>query len=136
MAKGARLSREEVIENWESFMVDVDEWEELDNVQEPVMPGSDDEFSELEDNLVEEEEEEVEYREGDETECVQKEVNSVQGTERTDNTSNTTEDTVPPLNPRKYVGNQSLVSFLQYIHSLHTLGQLPPFLIVILMHFC
>ena len=40
MAKRARLSREEVLENWESFMVDVYEWEELDNVQEPVMPGS------------------------------------------------------------------------------------------------
>ena len=92
MAKRARLSREEVLENWESIMVDVDEWEELDNVQEPLMPGSDDEFSELEDNLVEEEEEEEEYREGEETDCVQQEVNCVQGTERTDNTSNKTED--------------------------------------------
>ena len=59
-----------------------------------------DEFSELEDNLVEEEEEEEEYREGDETECVQQEVNSVEGTDRTNNTSNTTEDTVPPLYSR------------------------------------
>ena len=33
MAERARLIREEVLDNWESFMITFDELEELDNVQ-------------------------------------------------------------------------------------------------------
>ena len=61
MAKRAKLTTQQVLESWESFDTDiggeVDEWEQPDNTREPVMPGSDDEFSDLEENLVEEEEE-------------------------------------------------------------------------------
>ena len=52
MAKRAKLTTQQVLENWESFDTDiggeVDEWEQPDNTREPVMPGSDDEFSDLE----------------------------------------------------------------------------------------
>ena len=71
MAKRAKLTTQQVLENWESFDTDiggeVDEWEQPDNTREPVMPGSDDEFSDLEENLVEEEENHMEL----ETEIVQ-----------------------------------------------------------------
>ena len=60
-----------MLESWEGFDTDiggeVDEWEQPDNTREPVMPGSDDEFSDLEENLVEEEENHMEL----ETEIVQ-----------------------------------------------------------------
>ena len=71
MAKRAKLTTQQVLESWESFDTDiggeVDEWEQPDNTREPVMPGSDDEFSDLEENLVEEEENHMEL----ETEIVQ-----------------------------------------------------------------
>ena len=57
MAKRGRLTTDEVLENWESFETDtteVEEWEGLDRIREPVMAGSDDEFSDLE-NLEERE---------------------------------------------------------------------------------
>ena len=59
MAKRARLSAEEVIENLDESLdvADCEDWEGLDAVQEPITQGSDDEFSDLEEKLEEEEEE-------------------------------------------------------------------------------
>ena len=61
MAKRAKLTTQQVLESWESFDTnkggELDDWEQSDNTREPVMPGSDDEFSDLEENLAEEEEE-------------------------------------------------------------------------------
>lgn len=52
MAKRARLTTEEVLENWESIdTTEAEDWEGLDGAREPVTPGSDDEFSDLEENL-------------------------------------------------------------------------------------
>ena len=45
MAKRARLTTEEVIEDWDDIdLTDSEEWEGLDGVQEPVTLGSDDEL--------------------------------------------------------------------------------------------
>lgn len=58
MAKRARLSTEEMIEDWDDIdLTDPEDWERLDGIQEPVTQGSDDEFNDLEEDLEEEEEE-------------------------------------------------------------------------------
>ena len=107
MAKRARLTTEQVLEGEE----EVEDWEELDTIREPVMPGSDDEFSEM---LAEEEEDnherveteivqEVQREEREESESVCMEGDNM-GTlaeeQRTDDDINgvdTTQSLPPPL---------------------------------------
>ena len=68
MAKRARLTTEQVLEGWENFEEEVEDWGEHDTIREPIMPGSDDEFSDIEEMLAEEEED---NHERVETEIVQ-----------------------------------------------------------------
>ena len=114
MAKRAKLTTEQVLEGWENFEEEVEDWEELDTIREPVMPGSDDEFSDFEEMLAEEEEDnherveteivqEVQREEREESESVCMEGDNM-GTlaeeQRTDDDTNgvdTTQSLPPPL---------------------------------------
>ena len=120
MAKRARLTTEEVIEDWDDIdLTDSEEWEGLDGVQEPVTLGSDDEFSDLEEDLEEEEEEycerveeeagqhqEAENRDGVELEensdaCIREEMEeSTDGMETNNAERVDVNTTVPTLKPR------------------------------------
>ena len=119
MAKRARLTTEEVIEDWDDIdLTDSEEWEGLDGVQEPVTLGSD-EFSDLEEDLEEEEEEycerveeeagqhqKAENRDGVELEensdgCVREEMEeSTDGMETNNAECVDVNTTVPTLKPR------------------------------------
>jgi hypothetical protein len=114
MAKRAKLTTEQVLEGWENFEEEVEDREELDTIREPVMPGSDDEFSDFEEMLAEEEEDnherveteivqEVQREEREESESVCMEEDNM-GTlaeeQRTDDDTNgvdTTQSLPPPL---------------------------------------
>ena len=73
MAKRARLTTEQVLEGWEDFETEVED--DLDTIQEPVMPGSDDELSDFDEMLMAEEEETI---------CERPEVQDVQREENDD----------------------------------------------------
>ena len=46
MAKKAKLTTEEVLQIWDDCLdfSDSEDWEGLDGIQEPITPGSDDDF--------------------------------------------------------------------------------------------
>lgn len=48
--KRAKLTAVEVLEDWDN-LTDEDDWEGLGGIREPMTQGSDDEFSDLEENL-------------------------------------------------------------------------------------
>ena len=111
-----------MLDGWEDFDTELEDWEGLGAIREPVMPGSDDEFSDFEEMPAEEEEDHQERLEvevvqdilqGEESEsvCMEGEDNTengetvVGGDDHTDNTSDTSDEvdttqSTPPLLPR------------------------------------
>ena len=114
--KRAKLTAAEVLEDWDN-LTDEDDWEGLGGIREPMTQGSDDEFSDLEENLeVEEECNEMEVTNAANSSSTKRDREVVYEPEHADDCDvserdvNESEDTAsevvtdslasPPLNPR------------------------------------